>query len=119
MDCITKGPPSRPSNEFTCSRMTDPWWEVCKLCWTRNESSRPPIADIAKNITTIVCAMFSAYVPFMSEYLESTKSRLRSSGILRDRSYSVYVFFYVFFHVHRPPLYVDASSLDIYSLGIQ
>ncbi|KIM52879.1 hypothetical protein SCLCIDRAFT_1223382 [Scleroderma citrinum Foug A] len=53
MDCITKGPPSRPSNEFTCSRMTDPWWEVCKLCWTRNESSRPPIADIAKNITTI------------------------------------------------------------------
>ncbi|KAL4079173.1 kinase-like domain-containing protein [Scleroderma citrinum] len=50
---ITDGPPSRPSNESTCSRMTEMWWEVCTQCWERNESLRSPISDIVKKIMTI------------------------------------------------------------------
>ncbi|KAG6329102.1 hypothetical protein ID866_9987 [Astraeus odoratus] len=50
---ILKGPPNRPSDESTRSRMTDPWWEMCSLCW-EPESVRPPVADIVKKITSVV-----------------------------------------------------------------
>ncbi|KAL4067215.1 kinase-like domain-containing protein [Scleroderma yunnanense] len=43
---ISKESPNRPTNESTCGRMTDQWWEICCLCWERDELSRPPIADI-------------------------------------------------------------------------
>ncbi|KAG6328634.1 hypothetical protein ID866_10455, partial [Astraeus odoratus] len=50
---ILKGPPNRPSDESTSFRMTDPWWEMCSLCW-EPESARPPISDIVKKITSVV-----------------------------------------------------------------
>jgi len=93
MECITKGPPRRPSNEFTCSRMTDPWWDMCNLCWIRDESSRPSIADIATNITTIVCVMFSAYVLFMTEYLQSQSKTDFRQGIFTI-VHVVYTYFF-------------------------
>ncbi|KAG6329229.1 hypothetical protein ID866_9859, partial [Astraeus odoratus] len=51
---ILQGPPNRPSDESTCSRMTDQWWEICTLCWTRDESLRPPVSVILKEIRTVV-----------------------------------------------------------------
>ncbi|KAI6041384.1 kinase-like domain-containing protein [Pisolithus marmoratus] len=43
---ILAGPPTRPTDQSTCSRLTDEWWEICSLCW-KDESSRLPISDIA------------------------------------------------------------------------
>ncbi|KAG6326337.1 hypothetical protein ID866_12752, partial [Astraeus odoratus] len=43
---ILRGPPERPSDESTCSRMTDDWWKICSLCWKREPSTRPEMSDI-------------------------------------------------------------------------
>ncbi|KAG6329426.1 hypothetical protein ID866_9663 [Astraeus odoratus] len=43
---ILRGPPERPSDESTCSRMTNDWWEICSLCWKREPSTRPEMTDI-------------------------------------------------------------------------
>ncbi|KAG6333945.1 hypothetical protein ID866_5142 [Astraeus odoratus] len=51
---ILQEPPDRPSDESTCSRMTDQWWEICTLCWTRDESLRPSISAILKGISAVV-----------------------------------------------------------------
>ncbi|KAG6327371.1 hypothetical protein ID866_11719, partial [Astraeus odoratus] len=45
---ILQGPPDRPNNEDTCSRLTDEWWNICISCWHRDPLSRPTMSDIAK-----------------------------------------------------------------------
>ena len=55
---ILQGQPDRPTNEITYGRMTDQWWEVCCLCWKRDESSRPPISDIVAAIVSILSHVY-------------------------------------------------------------
>ncbi|KAG6329347.1 hypothetical protein ID866_9741 [Astraeus odoratus] len=43
---ILRGPPDRPSDASTCFRMTDYWWDICTLCWTRDPLSRPTMTEI-------------------------------------------------------------------------
>ena len=43
---IMQGPPDRPSDEDTCGRLTNTWWNVCHSCWHHSPSHRPPISDI-------------------------------------------------------------------------
>ncbi|KAG6327553.1 hypothetical protein ID866_11537 [Astraeus odoratus] len=38
--------PIRPSEESTCFRMTDKWWNICVTCWAQNPSLRPSMAQI-------------------------------------------------------------------------
>lgn len=52
MSRILKGPPIRPSDEQSCSRMTSCWWDICHSCWRRAPSSRPSIMDIVNEIET-------------------------------------------------------------------
>lgn len=53
---ILEGPPSRPSDEQTCSRMTSRWRDICHSCWNRAPSSRPSIMDIVNEIEAkMVC----------------------------------------------------------------
>ena len=44
----------RPSDEETCSRMTDQWWDICLSCWNRTLSRRPTMTDIVKKIEEMV-----------------------------------------------------------------
>ncbi|KAI6030719.1 kinase-like domain-containing protein [Pisolithus orientalis] len=50
---ILDGPPARPTDQSTCSRLTDEWWEICSLCWM-DESSRSAISDIANKIQSVM-----------------------------------------------------------------
>ncbi|KAG6330867.1 hypothetical protein ID866_8223 [Astraeus odoratus] len=52
---IFRGPPDRPTDEDTCSRMLDDWWDICTRCWNRDPSSRPTISEIIEDISVIVC----------------------------------------------------------------
>ncbi|KAI6010923.1 kinase-like domain-containing protein [Pisolithus orientalis] len=45
--------PDRPSDEQTCSRLTDQWWDICRQCWNVEPSSRPMISDVLQIITSI------------------------------------------------------------------
>ncbi|KAI5993358.1 kinase-like domain-containing protein [Pisolithus marmoratus] len=45
--------PDRPSNEKTCSRLTEPWWNVCLACWHSEPESRPTIQRVLKAIVNI------------------------------------------------------------------
>ncbi|KAI6045342.1 kinase-like domain-containing protein [Pisolithus marmoratus] len=47
---ILEGPPERPSDEDSNSRMTDEWWTLCSCCWTREPSSRISMSDSVKLI---------------------------------------------------------------------
>lgn len=47
---ISKGPPDRPTDAETCSRMTDDWWNICQSCWNYEPSLRPPISTILRMI---------------------------------------------------------------------
>ncbi|KAG6332056.1 hypothetical protein ID866_7033 [Astraeus odoratus] len=47
---ILNGPPDRPSDEVTCKRMTNRWWDICTLCWQRNPSLRPPMGELIGEI---------------------------------------------------------------------
>ncbi|KAG6329097.1 hypothetical protein ID866_9992 [Astraeus odoratus] len=47
---IMQSPPDHPSDESTCSRMTDTWWEICLLCWKRDPLQRPTISEIIPKI---------------------------------------------------------------------
>ncbi|KAG6329230.1 hypothetical protein ID866_9860 [Astraeus odoratus] len=58
---ILQGPPDRPSDESTRSRMTDRWWKICSSCWVRDESLRPPVSTILKEIATMVRAAVYPY----------------------------------------------------------
>ncbi|KAG6331755.1 hypothetical protein ID866_7336 [Astraeus odoratus] len=59
---ILEGPPSRPTDESTCFRMTDAWWEICTSCWERSEASRPPISCIAEKVKTLVGVLVRIYL---------------------------------------------------------
>ncbi|KAI6147326.1 kinase-like domain-containing protein [Pisolithus tinctorius] len=50
---ILDGPPARPTDQSTCSRLTDEWWEIFSLCW-KDESSRSAISDIASKIQSVM-----------------------------------------------------------------
>jgi len=50
---ILKGPPDRPHDELTCSRMTDAWWDVFLLCWKDKPLSRPGIPEIIQKLDDI------------------------------------------------------------------
>ncbi|KIM54861.1 hypothetical protein SCLCIDRAFT_30817 [Scleroderma citrinum Foug A] len=43
---ILRGPPDRPSDETTCFRLTDEWWNICLSCWHSDPMTRPRISDI-------------------------------------------------------------------------
>ncbi|KAL4073641.1 kinase-like domain-containing protein [Scleroderma citrinum] len=43
---ILRGPPGRPNDECTCSRMTDAWWNLCNLCWERDPLLRPGMSKL-------------------------------------------------------------------------
>lgn len=45
--------PDRPSDEETCSRLTDEWWAICQECWNPEPSSRPTITHVLEVITNI------------------------------------------------------------------
>ena len=46
----------RPSSDASCFRMTDEWWNMCLLCWSRDPSQRTSIASIVEIINTLqVC----------------------------------------------------------------
>ena len=52
---ILRGPPDRPSEEDTCHRLTDEWWDVCSACCNPEPSLRPTMSRIVDMITAIVC----------------------------------------------------------------
>ena len=43
---MQKGHPDRPSDEATCFRLTDEWWNICLSCWYSDPLARPHISDI-------------------------------------------------------------------------
>ncbi|KAG6332469.1 hypothetical protein ID866_6619 [Astraeus odoratus] len=43
---IIRGPPARPSDEDTCFRLTDGWWNICLSCWERDPQQRPTMSQI-------------------------------------------------------------------------
>ncbi|KAL4068442.1 kinase-like domain-containing protein [Scleroderma yunnanense] len=45
---ILKGPPDRPTDESTYSRLTDEWWDLCVSCWKREPLRRPKIAYLVQ-----------------------------------------------------------------------
>lgn len=47
---ILQGPPDRPSNQSTHSRMTDEWWNMCSRCLDINPLTRPQISDVMEVI---------------------------------------------------------------------
>ncbi|KAL4082089.1 kinase-like domain-containing protein [Scleroderma yunnanense] len=49
---VQEGPPDRPRNESTHSRMTDEWWNICSLCW-KNQEHRPDISAVISEIEQI------------------------------------------------------------------
>lgn len=51
---ILQGPPNRPHDELTCSRLTDVWWDVCLLCWKAEPLSRPGISEIVQKLNDIM-----------------------------------------------------------------
>ena len=51
---ILEGPPHRPSDEETCSRMTNRWWELSFSCWNPYPSLRPAMSDIINKIGNVV-----------------------------------------------------------------
>ncbi|KAL4072062.1 kinase-like domain-containing protein, partial [Scleroderma citrinum] len=50
---ITRGPPTRPSEDETFSRLTDNWWEMCSSCWNRQPFLRPPMSHVVKSISLL------------------------------------------------------------------
>ncbi|KAI6038806.1 kinase-like domain-containing protein [Pisolithus marmoratus] len=48
--CILRGPPTRPDNESTSSRLCDEWWSLCLECWNSESSARPAMNDIVTKI---------------------------------------------------------------------
>ncbi|KAG6333029.1 hypothetical protein ID866_6064 [Astraeus odoratus] len=38
--------PVRPTEESSCFRMTNAWWDICSSCWQREPMSRPTITEV-------------------------------------------------------------------------
>ncbi|KIK18219.1 hypothetical protein PISMIDRAFT_70737, partial [Pisolithus microcarpus 441] len=43
---IVKGPPDRPTDDDTCSRLTKEWWKLLSSCWRVEPQSRPTISRV-------------------------------------------------------------------------
>ncbi|KAL4077512.1 kinase-like domain-containing protein, partial [Scleroderma citrinum] len=57
---ILRGPPDRPSDDATCFRLSNEWWDICMSCWKTESAFRPNASDIVKKIGQInVCARIS------------------------------------------------------------
>jgi len=54
---IWQGPPDRPSGETTRQRLTDGWWRICLLCWSRKPYQRPSVDEV---LEMIGCECFRA-----------------------------------------------------------
>ncbi|KIM60326.1 hypothetical protein SCLCIDRAFT_961143 [Scleroderma citrinum Foug A] len=50
---IIQGPPERPNDQATLSRLTDGWWKICNLCWVPDPSQRPSMSDISRKLGTL------------------------------------------------------------------
>ncbi|KAI6101175.1 kinase-like domain-containing protein [Pisolithus sp. B1] len=50
---IMKGPPDRPTDDDTCSRMTEEWWKLLSSCWRAAPRSRPTISRVIEMIDSI------------------------------------------------------------------
>lgn len=50
---IKQGPPDRPSDKDTHGRLTNAWWNVCRSCWHRVPSHRPPISDVLRSFSNV------------------------------------------------------------------
>ena len=71
----------RPGSNASCSRMTDEWWNVCLLCWSRDPSRRASIASIVETINTLqVCNCYE-----VSRLSVSDSRRELSSDIFQGR----------------------------------
>ena len=71
---ILQGPPTRPTGKITCNRLTDQWWEMCRLCWER-EPSRLPIVDIVRVIVgVLVHAHFLLLIRLRKRCLLATRN---------------------------------------------
>lgn len=46
--------PDRPSDEKTCSRLTDEWWAICRKCLKYKPAPRPTMADVLRDIKNIL-----------------------------------------------------------------
>ncbi|KAL4073702.1 kinase-like domain-containing protein [Scleroderma citrinum] len=57
---ILHGPPDRPTDEQTCSRMSIHWWNICYSCWNRDPSSRPSIMEIINKFEEKMISAFFA-----------------------------------------------------------
>ena len=68
---ILQGPPDRPSNEETRSRMTKRWWDMCSSCWNREPSLRPTMLHIVQKIGKVVCS--SHFMFFIIEQIVQKK----------------------------------------------
>jgi len=75
---ILQGQPDRPTDETTHGRMTDQWWEICCLCWKRDESSRPLISDIVAVIVSILFTCIFSTFNATQEKAEVSSRRTRS-----------------------------------------
>lgn len=49
---VQEGPPDRPDNDSTISRMTDEWWSICLLCW-QDQEHRPDMSGVISEIEQI------------------------------------------------------------------
>ncbi|KIM64160.1 hypothetical protein SCLCIDRAFT_661064 [Scleroderma citrinum Foug A] len=56
---VFQGPPDRPSDENTCHRLTDQWWDLCSACWNPEPSLRLTMSQIVDKITAIVCVLLT------------------------------------------------------------
>ncbi|KIM61482.1 hypothetical protein SCLCIDRAFT_25809 [Scleroderma citrinum Foug A] len=74
---ILQGPPDRPTNELTCSRLTDAWWDVCSRCWIYEPPSRPEMSEIFRKLDEIMVGdMSSQTYPDHSQFSQTfTSSR--------------------------------------------
>ncbi|KAG6333264.1 hypothetical protein ID866_5827 [Astraeus odoratus] len=50
---IFRGPPNRPSQEETCFRMTEAWWDICTMCWERDPLIRPSVKQVMEKMRVI------------------------------------------------------------------
>jgi len=47
---IVQGPPERPNDKASLSRLTDEWWNICNLCWEQEPSKRSSISGISREL---------------------------------------------------------------------
>ena len=61
---ILRGPPDRPCDESTCSRLRDDWWDLCTSCWQREPLNRPKILYIIQKIDQMMVGVLGSVDAF-------------------------------------------------------